>query len=99
LTVIRCSHTIIRDEDWCRSSVFHTYIIHEEKNYKLIIDGGNCANVIAKKAIEKMGLEAEHPHLYNLNWIDKTAQFITQNCQAPIHMSSYEVRVWCDVLT
>ena len=82
MTVIRCSHAIIRDEDWCRSSVFHTYIIHEEKNYKLIIDGGNCANVIAKKAIEKMGLEAEHPHPYNVIRFDKTAQSITQCCRS-----------------
>ena len=27
LSVIRCSHTAVRDEDWRRSSVFHTYTV------------------------------------------------------------------------
>ena len=46
-----------------------------------------------------MGLKAEpHPHSYNVNWVDKTAQIITQRCQVLIHMSSYEDHIWCDVL-
>jgi len=64
-----------------------------------MIDGDSCVNIITKTTIEKMGLQAEpHPHPYNVNWIDKTAQSITQHCQIPIHMSSYENHVWCDVL-
>jgi len=52
-----------------------------KKNYKLVINGGNCANIIAKTALEKMGLKAgPHPHPYNVNWVDKIAQFITQRC-------------------
>ena len=39
-----------------------------------------------------------HPHLYDVNWVDRTAQSITQYCQVSIYMSSYDVRVWCDVL-
>ena len=43
------------------------------------------------------GLKVEpHLHSYNVNWVNKTAQSITQ--QVPIHMSSYEDHVWCDVL-
>ena len=38
-----------------------THIAHEGKNYKLIIDVGSYANIIAKTALEKMGLRAE-PH-------------------------------------
>jgi len=30
--------------------------------------------------------------------VDKTAQSITQRCQVPIHMSSDEDHVWCDIL-
>ena len=46
-----------------------------------------------------MGLRAEpHPHPYNVNWVDKTAQSIIQHCRVLIHMSSYKDRVWCDVL-
>jgi len=57
--------------------VFHIYITHEGKNYKLMIDGGRV-NIIAKTTLEKMGLKAEpHPHPNNANWVDKTAQSIT----------------------
>jgi len=38
------------------------------KNYKLMIDGDNCANNIVKIALEKMSLKAKpHPHPYNVN--------------------------------
>ena len=61
LSAVRCLHTTIKDEDWRRSSTFHTYITHKGKNYKLMIDGGSCANIIAKTTFKKMGLKAE-PH-------------------------------------
>ena len=77
--VVRCSHIAVGAEDWRRSSVFHTYITHEGKNYKLMIDGGS-ANIITKITLEKMGFEAEHPHLYNVNWVEETAQCVTQRC-------------------
>ena len=49
--------------------VFHTYITHEKKNYKLMTGRGSCANIIAKTTLEKMGLKAElHPNPYNMNW-------------------------------
>ena len=49
--------------------MYHTYITHEGKNYKLMIDGGIHANIIAKPTLEKMGLKAElHPNPYNMNW-------------------------------
>jgi len=66
--VVRCSHTTIRDENWRRSNVFHTYIIHEGKNYKLMRDETSCANTIVKMALEKIDLKTEpHPHPYNVN--------------------------------
>jgi len=74
LGVVRCSHTTISNEDWCKSSVFHTYITHEGKNYKLMINGGSCANIIAKITLEKIDLKTElNPHPYNVNWVDKAA--------------------------
>ena len=64
-----------------------------------MIDEGSYANIIVKKALEKMSLKAEpHPHPHNVNWVDKIAQSITQHCQIPIHMSSYENHVWYNVL-
>ena len=78
MSVVRCSHAAVKDEDCRKSSVFHTYITYEGKNYKLIIDGGSSANIIAKTALEKMSLKVEpHPHPYNVDWVDKNAQSIT----------------------
>jgi len=38
LGVIRYSDINVSNENWRRSSVFHTYITHEGNNYKLMID-------------------------------------------------------------
>jgi len=63
LSIVRCSHTAVRDEGWCKSSVFHTYITHDGKNYNLMIDEGSCANIIANTALEKIDLKVEpYPH-------------------------------------
>ena len=63
MSIVRCSHTAVRNEDWCRSTVFYNYITHEGKNYKLMIDWDSCANIIVKTALEKMDLKTEpHPH-------------------------------------
>jgi len=70
--------------------VFYAYIAHEAKSYKLMIDGGSFVNIISKTAVEKMGLKAEpHPQPYNVTWVGKTAQSVTQRCRVPIQMSSY----------
>ena len=47
-SIVRCLHTTGRDEDWRRSSVFYTYVVHKRKNCKVMIDGGSCVNIIAK---------------------------------------------------
>ena len=52
VSVIKCLHTTCRDEDWRRSSVFYTYVVHKAKNYKVII-GGNCVNIIARQPLTK----------------------------------------------
>jgi len=33
LNVVRCSQTIVSNEDWLMPSVFYTYITYEGKNY------------------------------------------------------------------
>jgi len=54
LGVVRCSHTTVKDEDWRRFSVFHTYITHEGKNYKLMIDDGSCANIMPRQLLRRV---------------------------------------------
>jgi len=83
------------EEDWRRTSIFHIYIKHGDKSYKVMIDGGSCVNIIANSAVEQMNIKTE-PHLqpYNVTWVDKTTHSVTQCCLVPIHLSSYQDRKW-----
>ena len=70
--MIACLHATLKEDDWRRSSMFHTYFAYEGKNYKVIIDGGSCVNIISTTAVEKIGLKAEpQPQPYNVTWVDK----------------------------
>lgn len=46
-----------------------------------MIEVGNYVNILSKIASEKIDLKIEpHPKPYNVTYIDKTTQSITQNC-------------------
>jgi len=49
LNMITCLHATSREDDWRRSSMFHTYFTHEGKNYKVMIDRGSCVNIICMR--------------------------------------------------
>ncbi|KAA8522646.1 hypothetical protein F0562_012994 [Nyssa sinensis] len=52
-------------EDWLRNNLFHTTCTIEGKVCKLIIDSGNCENVVSRAAVEKLKLKKEeHPKPY-----------------------------------
>lgn len=85
LHIIMCLHVASKDDDWRRSSVFHTYVTYEGKNFKVMIDGDSCVNIISKSTVEKMGLNVElHPQPYNVTWVDKNFHSIIQHCLVPI---------------
>ena len=78
--------------------MFYIYVVHEKKNYKVMIEGGSCVNIIAKTTIKKMGLKAE-PHIqpYNvglIKWLKLLPSVVT--CLS--HMFCYQDRVSCDIL-
>jgi len=97
LNVVRCLLVSPRDGDRHRSSIFHTYIRHNDKHYKVMIDGGHCVNIIVKSVVEKMNLKEPHPQPY-ASWVDKIAQSVTQYYLMPIQFSSYQERLWSDIL-
>lgn len=47
LHVVRYLHTTFRD-DGCKSYVFYTYITHNYKFHKVMIDDGSYMNIISK---------------------------------------------------
>jgi len=59
-------------------------------SYKVMTDGGSCMNIITKSAVDRMNLKGEPPsQLYNVIWVDKTTQSITQRCLVSIQFLSY----------
>lgn len=51
LYIVRCLHNVFRDEDWHKYNIFYTYIIQNDKSYKVMINGENCVNIIFKSAV------------------------------------------------
>lgn len=86
------------DDDWRRTTIFHIQNVRI-KNCKVIIDEGNCMNVVSKSAIERMNLKFEPCHTpYKVAWVEKTLMSFTQGCLVPLHFATFEDQIWCDVL-
>ena len=72
LGVVRC--ILAQPEqvnDWRRTAIFQTCIKIREKSCKVIVDRGNCINVITSKLITTLGMKpVKHPNPYKVMWID-----------------------------
>lgn len=91
--------TLQSEDDWRRTSIFHTHFRHGDKSIKLVIDNGSCINVVSTSAVERMKLTPEpHPSPYRVAWVDKTTIQVKQRCLVPLHLATYEDKIWCDVL-
>ncbi|CAB4294452.1 unnamed protein product [Prunus armeniaca] len=82
LSVVRCTLAQPRkeNEDWSRTSIFHTYIKSGDKDWKVIIDNGSCINVVSTLIVSHLGLSTEeHPEPHKVAWIDNTSSIpVTQ---------------------
>jgi predicted aspartyl protease len=57
-------------DDEQRHNLFHSTCTIGGQVCKLIIDGGNCENVVAEEAVQKLALDTEkHPTPYRLEWL------------------------------
>ena len=58
--VVRCVlSTTVDNDNWKRTSLFHTVIQNEDKKCKLVIDGGSSINVVSKDAVKLLNLKVE----------------------------------------
>ena len=48
-----------KEEDWVRSSLFHTTCNIGGRVCSLVIDGGSCENLVAEEVVEKLGLKTQ----------------------------------------
>ena len=50
---VRCILAQPKDtDDWCRITIFHTWIKICDKNCKIIVDSRNCINVVIQFGLE-----------------------------------------------
>ena len=59
----------VEEESW-RISIFQMLVRCGNQAKKLIIDEGNCMNVVSSSTVERLKLPIE-PHPYKVAWIDK----------------------------
>ncbi|GAV87859.1 hypothetical protein CFOL_v3_31284, partial [Cephalotus follicularis] len=67
--VVRCNLPTIRDDnEWKRTTIFHTFIRCGEQSCKLVIDDGSCMNIVSKTAIGRLNLKVEpHPKPFRVS--------------------------------
>ena len=89
-----------KNEDWHRTTIFHTFIGQQNKICKVIIDSGSCINAISTDAISKLDpTSVDHLNPYKVGWIDASSILIRHRCLVPIKFQSYQENVWCDVMS
>ena len=61
--VVRCViSTAVDNDNWKRTSIFHTIIHSGDKKCKLVVDGDSSMNVVSKDVVNLLNLKVE-PHL------------------------------------
>jgi hypothetical protein len=65
----------------------------------MIIDNGNCTNVVSTTLVEKLGLTTlPHPRPYNLRWLNENGKiWVTKQVRVPFSIKTYHDEVLCDV--
>jgi hypothetical protein len=87
------------DEDWQR--IFHSTFTIKDKVCNLIIDGGNCENMVSSEAVKKFQLKTKsHPKPCKLIWLHKDIEVIVdRRCLVLFSMSKRCFdNVWCDMM-
>ena len=68
LGVIRCILAHVKEEDWRRTSIFHTFIKIGKHVRKVILDSGSCVNAISPDTVKLLGLNiTPHPNSYKVS--------------------------------
>lgn len=86
LGVVRCTFTqSIPNDDWRRTTIFHTFFRTKGWVCKLIIDSGSCVNAISTNSVQKLGLvPADHSYPCRVSWVDSTSIPVRTRCLVPI---------------
>ena len=85
-------------DDPLRTSIFYTYVKINGHACKVIVDSGNCVNIVSDHVLQRAGLSTiSHLAPYDVSWIDATALLVHHQCQVPLRVSTYDEHILCDV--
>ena len=91
--------TTIDNDNWKRTSIFHTVIQSVYKKCKLMIDEGSSMNMVSKNAVKLLNLKVEpHPNPFREAWVNDHTLPVTQRYLVSIQMGDYKDEIYCDVL-
>ena len=90
--VVQCVlSTTVDNDNWKRTSIFHTVIQSGDKKCKLVIDGGSSMNVVSKDAVKLLNLKVEpHPNPFRVAWVNDHTLPVTQRCLVSIQIGDYK---------
>ena len=98
--VVRCVlSTTNNNDNWKRTSIFHTVIHSGDNKCMFMIDGGSSMNVVSKDDVKLLNLKVEpHPIPFRVAWVNDHTLLVTQRCLVSIQMGDYKDEIYCDVL-
>jgi hypothetical protein len=89
------------EDYWFQTNIFQTRCTSGGKVCQVIVDSGNCENMVSKVKVDKLKLCCEtHPHPNRIAWFKKgNAVTINKRCLINFSISkTYKDEVWCDVI-
>ena len=68
ISAIRCTLTQAHEDDWRRTTIFHTFIKIRNHVRKIILDNGSCVNAIFSDIVSLLGLNiTSHTNSYRVS--------------------------------
>jgi hypothetical protein len=83
-----------------RHNLFQTFFVINNRQARVIIDGGSCNNLVSSDLVKKLGLTTRpHPHPYHLMWFNDAGKAkVIHTCRVSFSIGSYASPVDCDVV-
>jgi len=84
-----------------RENIFHCRCTVQGKVCSMIIDSGNCVNLVSLSMIEKLNLQTSvHPHPYNIQWLNQSKGLqVNSRCLISFSIGkNYQDELWFDVI-
>ena len=77
--------TIVDNDNWKHTSIFHTVIQSGDKKCKLVINGSSSMNVVSKDVVTLLNLKVKpHPTPFRVAWVNDHTLPVNQRCLASI---------------